>query len=922
MNWHAEINAEFARRRTAADPTVVEEMAQHAGAAYDAARAEGMTAEGAEASVRALIQSWCSATTGPRRLERPVLSPVEGPLTDGASSRRSRLAGLALDVRLALRLLWKEPGFALFSIVMIALAIASVTTLFTVIDGVLLKPPPRVNVDRLVRVFEQDWERLENMPAISNRTYHAWSNAPETIEGIGAWNEHSLSLGTPAGLELVGAAGVTASLFPLIGVSPVLGAQFNEAQELTGDAVILSYGFWQERFGGGPDALGKQLTIGGRPRTIVGVMPRGFEFPDRATRLWVPERPPQVVHRESKNSIAMTFSAHAALARLKPGVSPQQAASEAAARVRSSRPRLPGPRLPGRGRDQWGPGGPAILTLTPMLDWMVKDVKPALLSLAAAVFLLFIAAIGNVANMQLARAAARQREVAIRSAIGAGGGRLFRQLFVETSAIAAIGGCVGLGLTFALMRVLPSLMPEDFPRLQDIGIDGRVLVMATGLTMAVSIGIGLLPARLARRVKLTSALAGEGSAPAGSSLRSPTARSRTLIITGQVAIAALLLVGAGLLSNSLWKLVTIDRGYEPANLLTARLTYAAQGRQAAAARAAFFTEVLDRVTATRGVTHAGLSGELPLAPSQMTPGYGPEGTGEERDAIQLVVSTDYLAAMKMRVVRGRGFTAEDVQTSELVVLVNETFASRYLHGEPLGAVLRLEGEFDAGRGCAPTKAQKSACTQPWRVVGVVGDVTYPDGTVLPYVFAPRSQIAGMSATQYLTVRTTGDPAVLAGDLRGIVKNASREGILDQVLTMETRLMMSLARPRLYAILLGGFAMFALLIAGIGLFGGLSYAVTQRTREIGVRTALGATPRDIVALVVKQGVVMTGAGLAIGLGAAAATVRYLAAYLFGIEPLDPATFAAVGAALLLCAMVACAIPARRAARIDAIAALRS
>jgi putative ABC transport system permease protein len=916
MNWHAEISAEFARRRRAADPTVVEEMAQHASAAYDSARAEGMTVDEAEASVRALIQSWCSGTTGPRRLDR-------SPLVEAASGHKSLLAGLTLDIRLAFRLLWKEPGFALFSIVMIALAIASVTTLFTVVNAVLLKPPPKVNVEGLVRVFEQGWERETVRPSISNRLYHAWSNKPETIEGIGAWNDQPMSLESAAGLELVGAAGVTASLFPLIGVSPALGSHFTEAQERSGDAVILSHGFWQERFGGAPDALGTQLTIGGRPRTIVGVMPRGFEFPDRAVRLWVPERPPQVVHRESKNSIAITISSHDGLARLKPGVSPHQAASEAAARFMSSMPRLPGPRLPGRKRETDGPGGPMRLTLTPMVDWMVKDVKPALLSLAAAVLLLFAAAIGNVANMQLARAAARQREVAIRSAMGAGGARVFRQLFVETSAIAAIGGGLGLGLTYALMRVLPWLMPEDFPRLQDIAIDGRVVVMATALTMAVSIVIGLMPARLARRVNLTSALAEEGSAPAGTSLRSSssTARSRALIITGQVAIAALLLVGAGLLSHSLWKLVTIDRGYEPSNLLTARLTHAAQGRQAAAARLAFFTEVLDRLTATHGVTHAGLSGELPLAPSQMTPGYGPEGAGAQRDAVQLVVSTDYLAAMNMRVVRGRGFTVEDVRTSELVVLVNETFASRYLQGEPLGAVLRLEGEFDAGRGCAPTKAHKSACTQPWRVVGVVGDVTYPDGTVLPHVFAPRSQIAGMAATQYLTVRTTGDPAALGGDLRTIVKNASREGILDQVLTMETQLMMSLARPRLYAILLGGFALFALLIAGIGLFGGLSYAVTQRTREIGVRTALGARPVDIVALVVRQGAVMTVVGLAFGLGAAAATVRYLAAYLFGVEPLDPATFAAVGAALLLAALVACAIPARRAARIDAIEALR-
>jgi hypothetical protein len=286
-----------------------------------------------------------------------------------------------------------------------------------------------------------------------------------------------------------------------------------------------------------------------------------------------------------------------------------------------------------------------------------------------------------------------------------------------------------------------------------------------------------------------------------------------------------------------------------------------------------------------------------------------------------IVSTNYFEAMGMRLLRGRGFTTDDTRTSELVMIVNETFAKRYLPAEPLGARVSLDID---NRPCEPTKEVRSACTSPWTVVGVVGDVrrSGAGAEVLPEIFAARSQIlAGMPPTQYLVARTTGDAAALAAGLRAIVTGASSMAVLEDVMTMETRLMRSLARPRLYAALLGGFATFALLIAVIGLFGGLSYGVAQRTREFGIRTALGATPRDIMTLVMKQGTVMTLSGLVLGFGAAAATVRYLGGFLFGISPLDPATFLLVGVALIAVALIACAIPARHAARLDAIDALR-
>jgi putative ABC transport system permease protein len=914
MNWPQDVQAAFERRQKSVDASVIEELAQHAAAAFEAARAEGASVSGAEASVRALIESWCDGTAGPTRL-----APLST-LHDQSGRGRAWLPGLLMDARLALRLLRRQPGFAAISVAMIALALAAATTIFSIVNGVLLKPLPQVSTEGLFRVFEERWEDSEGQPAMSNVLYYQWLEQHDTIAGLGVWEDEPLSHEGPDGPELVPAAKVTASLFPLIGVSPFLGVNFTSENELADDAVMLSYGFWTERFGGQRDAIGQRLTLGGKPRTIVGVMPRGFEFPDREARVWLPNRVPPMIERIDDRgkhgmSVSIAFSSHHGLARLKPGVTPEQAMAEAAAR------RMAWFRDFNRKFKAMEDARAIKVTLVPMLDWMVKDVKPALWILSAAVILLFVAAIGNVANMQLARATLRQKEVAIRTAVGAGAGRLLRQLLVETSMLSFVGGAIGLTLTAGLLRVLPALIPPDFPRLDDIAIDGRVLGVAAGLSLAVTLVLGLMPARVARRVKVSSALVEDGPTSAAQSLRSPAARSRWLVITGQVAIAALLLIVAGLLGQSLLKLIAIDRGYRPENLLTARIAHFGT-RLPAGARGAFYDELVERLTAAPGVKHVALSDELPIANyGRKIAGKSQTAPGDLMEGNLYIVSRDYFAAMGMRVVRGRGFTPQDVRTSDPVIVVNETFARRNLAGEPLHARLMLELDSDR-RGCAPTKEIKSACLTPWFVAGIVADVKLADGTVQPQVFASRSQLhSTLPPIQYLTVRTTGDPTALAGLLRHTVRTSGTTAAIEQIMTMDARLMRSLARPRLYAVLLGGFAVCAVLIAGIGLFGGLSYSVTQRTREIGVRTALGATPRDIVGLIVKQGSVMTLAGLVLGLGAAAATVRYLATFLFGVTPLDVRTFVGVAIALLVIAMAACAIPARRAARIDAINALR-
>ena len=600
MNWTTHVRSEFARLGKQVDESVVEELAQHAAAAFEEARADGQSADDAEAQVRWFVVSWCAATTGPRRIER-------APLIESAPAGSSIFAGLALDLRQAGRLLRRQPGVACVSILMIALAIGVTSTLFSLVNGVLLKPLPWKTADRLVRVYEErSGMSARNLlaHALTNVTYNAWTDGPQTIDGVAGWTDGELMLAGDAGLERVAYAAVTSTMFPLLGESPLLGANFAAEDARANNTVILSYGFWQERFGGAREVLGRPLMLGGRSRTIVAVMPRGFEFPTREARVWTPLEVRPAYQPGDDRRLVMQFNG---LARLKPGATADQAAAEGAARLNA----VPLPDLEWMLPPLFGTKGPYKVAAIGMRDWMVKDVKPALWVLLVAGALLFTAAIGTVVNLQLAQATARRREVAIRSAIGAGTGRLARQLFVETTTMAAIGGSLGLALTTVLLRVLPALLPSDFPRAQHLDVDARVFVLAAGLTLAVSLAIGLLPARMARRVTLTNALTEDGSAPIGQSLRSPAARSRGFIITAQVAIAAVLLVGAALLSKSFIRLLDADRGYSPGNLLTARIGFLSAGLPAGT-RAAFYREVLERVAAIRGVTHVGLTDRLPV----------------------------------------------------------------------------------------------------------------------------------------------------------------------------------------------------------------------------------------------------------------------------------------------------------------------
>jgi putative ABC transport system permease protein len=545
---------------------------------------------------------------------------------------------------------------------------------------------------------------------------------------------------------------------------------------------------------------------------------------------------------------------------------------------------------------------------------LTADVKPAIVVLLAAVALLLVTATANVASLQLARAATRRHEMAVRAAIGAGAARLARQLLVESAMLGLAGGAAGLALAAALHRVLPAVLPADFPRLDDVAMDGRVLLFAVAVSLLTSVVCGLMPALHARGVNLVESL-GDGAA-ARSGPGAQTARVRTMIMAGQVAVACMLLVGAGLLGRSFIALTHAERGYDPTNLLTARIPLPAS--YSMERRIQVLEGLVSRLRAFAGVREAAYGNALPLLTSggfrafKMRPPSDPS-TEIDVNTIERVVSPGYFSALGLRVRAGRALSEADTMSAPQVIVVNRSFAATYLGGNPIGVVV-------------PNLGMCRGDSDRWQVVGVVDDVRQGPVTDAPQpeVFIPFRQIGclGTVADPVVLVRTAADPSPYAPMLRDLLREQAPTLALDSVMTMEDRVMTSLARPRTYALLLGGFALFALAIAGVGLFGVLSYSVAQRTREIGVRTALGAQARDIARMIVRQGLGIAGVGVVLGLVVSAAAARSLSTFLFGVTAYDTTSFVVVPLILVVVAVAACLVPARRAARVDPLQALRT
>jgi putative ABC transport system permease protein len=901
MTWTHRIRTGLAGAGHAPDEDVVEELAQHARAMYETARAEGAAPEEADQRVVQQIALW--AREAPRLQRRPRRAPVVEPPAPAAS----RLVGVAHDLRYAVRLLWRHRGATLLSMLTMALGVGATTVLFSVAWGVLFKPLPWPDAHRLVRVSEMRQGATRRLPPIlTNGTYLAWRESQSTIEEIGGWSPSTVTFTGTGSPQRIRIAAVTPSVFPLLRAGAAIGTLFN-ADPQSDRAVVLSFSLWQQQFGGSPEALGRAIQLDGATRTIVAVMPRAFVFPDRDVRAWVPMRVRPVIGENPETRFVSLFSA---MARLRPGVTPAQAAAEGTARGRGA----PDPGLTAIAL--FGSRGPVDVSAVPVLEAMTGDVRQALILFLVAVGLLLATATANVAGVQLARSTTRGREIAIRSALGAGSGRIARQLLIENVLLGVMGGLVGLIAAYWLHQALPAVLPADFPRALEVTLDVRVMAFAIAVSVAASIAVGLLPALHARRVNLVEALTDDGLAPAGGSTRTKTARARAVIMAGQVAVASVLLVEASLLIRSFVAMLNVDRGYDVTNVLTARVPLPAAS-YSGQRRAVLLERILERLRATPGVTQAAVTTILPLGSSDSVVAFGLPPSGGSGDPVQVqsgrrTVSPSYFAAMGMRIVEGRPLTVEDTQASLPVVVVNRTFARRYLDDAPLGR--RLPAGLDADRD-----------EQLWHVVGVVEDVQMQRVTDLPTpeIFVSFAQLrSGVTVTDpALVVRTSGDAAAFVPQLRHIVRQQDASVALDAVETMEQRLLGNLARPRLYALLLGGFAVVALAIATVGLFGVLSYTVAQRSREIAVRSALGARPIDIVVLVVGQGIAITGIGLVAGVAAALILTRSISTFLYGVTTHDRVTFTAVPLLLLAAAAIACYVPARRAANLDPQQVLR-
>jgi putative ABC transport system permease protein len=816
------------------------------------------------------------------------------------------------DLRFAARMLVRSPGFAAVVILTMAIGIGATTTLFSLAYGVLMRPLPWPEPDRLVRLEETRGGQVSRVPwTVSNAAYLTWRDQPTTIEDIGGWfRGRPMTLDSNGEPERFLVCGVTSSLMRVLGARPLLGRTLRDSDDRQGtpNVVVLGFDLWQRRFASRNDIVGQIVRLDGQPYTVIGVMPEGFAFPDRETKAWtrltvVP------VNRPGGTISLMMFSA---IARLRPGVTPEQAGAEGTARARSA------PDLKQTAIALFGSNGPAGITAMPARDVMTAEVRPALLILLAAVALLFLTSTASLVVLQLSRVARRAREIAVRTAIGAGHARLVRQWIVESTLLGLIGAASGLVMATVLHRGLPAVLPESFPRVDDVRLDWRVAMFACAVAILVSLACGVVPAFRARRDHIKAGLS-EGAASTPAVTRTPAARVRTAFMAGQVAIACILLVGASLLARSFNALIGVDRGFDPRGLLTMRLPQ--PPKTTFAQRTILLDRLHERLAALPAVTEVAFGNALPF----VSPGgyrgmdmylpRDPSTKAQVQSAIH-VVTPEYFRAMRLRLAEGRIFQPSDAEAATAIV-VNRTFASRYLGGQPLGQRLNLD----------------LANVRESEVVGVVDDMrlgssgneTSTFGGVLdppmPEIFISHRQWPFPIEDLIVVIRTAGDPSALAAAARAIVRDEDPAFPVDSILTMEDRVAASLAGPRSYAVFLVGFALCALAIAGVGLFGVLSYTTSQRTREIGLRSALGATRSDVLALVGEQALTITCVGLATGLASAFFLSQSLSKLLYGISARDSISFLVVPLVLIVVSTLACAAPAWAATRIDPLAAIR-
>jgi putative ABC transport system permease protein len=802
------------------------------------------------------------------------------------------------DLRYALRTLIQSPRFSVAAVVALALGIGANSAMFSVVYGVLLRPLPFPQPDRLVFVQEASL-RHEGTSPTSPATLRDWREQQHVFDAMAAaelWGGSLTGSGRP---EEISGLRVSPSLLAVLRVSPALGRGFQDADQQT---VVLSHGLWQRRFGGDPGAIGRNLILNGTSYRVIGVMPAGFRFPPfwaEKAELWVPlVFAPDRANDRGSRSLRV-------FARLRDGVSLQQAQAEMGA-------------IAGRLQHAYPEsyGTDAGARVLPLAEVTVGKVKPALLVLLGAVTFLLLIACANVANLLLARASGRQKEIALRLALGAPRWRLVRQLLAESLTLSAAGGALGLMLAWAAVHALTAAIPDasrfTLPRYQELGIGTMVVLFTFGVCAATGVLFGLAPALQFSRLDLQGTLKEGGR---GTSHHSRTTL-RSLLVVGEVAVSLMLLAGAGLMVRSLARLGAVDAGFDPHGVLTLRVVLSGPAYAAPDKRNRFYRQAMDRVAAIPGVESAAGINHLPLAGDLWTFSFTVEGrpapaSADVPGAAFRVAMPGYFQTMRIPVLRGRDFSEQDDSAAPLVVVINRTMAQRFWPGEDaLGKRIRLGGP----------NSRSSWIT----VVGVVKDVEQGEwGAAADNEFYFPYRQNPEDFQKYITVvaRSAGDPAALATAIEKEIWSLDRDALVADVATLQQVVERAVWQPRSSTRLFAGFAMLALVLAAIGIYGVISYGVSQRRQEIGIRMALGARPADVLRAVLGEGAVLTGSGTALGLAGALVLTRYLRSLLYEVSATDPAVLAASAGILVLLAMAAAFLPARRATRVDPMIALR-
>ena len=807
------------------------------------------------------------------------------------------------DLRYGARMLLKNPGFTLVAIVTLALGIGANTAIFSVVNAVLLKPLPFYSPERLVALGQTDAKDRENPSQFSFRNFADLREQTKAFERLAVYYNNSVTLTGQGEAVRLRAVVATADLFPLLGASPALGRTFLPEEDNAGGGpqgypAILSWDCWQQHFGGDSQVIGRSINLSGNAYTVVGVMPAKFSFPVQAqpTEVWI--SPARDAEKKGEGAIMVSrgYRGWRAVGRLKDGATIEQAQAESdlvASNLASQFPQM---------------NNDIGIKVMPLLEWLVGNLRLTLLLLFGTVGLVLLIACVNVANLLLERALSRQREINVRLALGASRWRIARQLVTESLMLALAGGVLGALLATWGTKLIVSLSPQGITRITETRLDMRVLVFTALLSVLTGVIFGLAPAVGVSRVGLAEALK-EGGRSGSGGRRSVLVRN--LLVVSEVALALVLLVGAGLLVRTLVRLQNVPLGFDPRNVLTMTVAKSPTGTDEQTGE--FFRQLTERIKALPGVVNASVTWQLPLSGAAATTGI--EIEGQPNDAANIPIGVihsagpGYFRTMGIPLLKGRDFTDHDNMKSPPVIIVNETLVKRFFpDGDALGK--HITPSFSTTG--EPNKRE---------IVGVVGDVKHRSlkGDAVPEFYFAQAQMPVTSMT--LVVRTVGDPHALVGTVRKEVQSMDGNAPVFSVVTAEEYMARSVASTRFNMTLLAAFAAVALLLTAVGLYGVISFSVSQSTHEIGIRIALGAQTSDVLKLVIGQGMILTFVGVLAGLAAAYWLTRLMASLLFGVGATDFVTFAGVSLLLLVVAALACYIPARRASRVDPVVALR-